>query len=122
MFVELVPKLKNAGVKLLSGSDCGAYNSYVYPGISLHKELEQMVKAGLTPKEALETSTRNGARFFKMEKHYGSVDIGKTSDLIILNKNPFDDISNTQTLEYVILGNTFYDRNDLDEFLNSMKK
>jgi len=122
MFVALVPKLQQAGVQLLAGSDSGAYNSYTYPGISLHKELEQMVKSGLTTQQALKTSTYNGAGFLGHANQYGTIAIGKASDLIILSKNPLKDIANTKALAYVILGKNVLDKKDLDALLTSLQK
>ncbi len=101
-FQNLTKNLQKAGVNLLAGSDSGAFNSYVYPGISLHKELEALVKAGLTPLEALRTSAYNGAKFLKMDKDYGSVEISKFGDLVILNGNPLTNITETQNIAMVI--------------------
>lgn len=95
-FITLAGKLHNAGVGLLAGSDCGAYNSYVYPGPSLHKELEQMVEAGLSEQEALNTSFHNGPKFLKKDG-YG-IKVGAKADLVLLNKNPLEDIKNTTTI------------------------
>ncbi|NAS29411.1 amidohydrolase family protein [Flavobacteriaceae bacterium R38] len=121
MFVELVPRLQKAGVKMLAGSDSGAFNSYTYPGISLHKELEEMVKSGLTTQEALKTSTYNGAAFLGHDDHYGTFALGKSSDLIILSGNPLEDITNTRTIEYVILGETVLNKENLNQMLATLK-
>ncbi|MFT5891187.1 MAG: imidazolonepropionase-like amidohydrolase [Dokdonia sp.] len=99
-FIKLAKSLHDAGVQLLAGSDCGAFNSYTYPGSSLHKELEQMVLAGLTPLEALQTSGYNGSQFLKKEG-YG-IAIGNKADLVILSKNPLEDIRNTQSIRHTI--------------------
>ena len=99
-FIELTKELHAAGVSLLAGSDNGAYNSYVYPGISLHQELEQMVKAGLTPAQALQTSALNGAHFLK-KQNYG-IKPGAKGDFVILRENPLEDIKNTQSIEKIV--------------------
>jgi predicted amidohydrolase YtcJ len=70
-FMTLVPAMQKAGVTLLAGSDSGASNSYVYPGTSLLGELELMVQAGLTPAQALQAATINGARFLKADQRSG---------------------------------------------------
>lgn len=101
-FIELTQSLNIAKVKLLAGSDCGAFNSYVYPGISLHKELQQMVEAGLTPRDALRTSTVNGSHFLNKNKDYGNIEKGKMADIVILNSNPLEDISQTRNIYRVI--------------------
>ncbi len=109
-FNELVQVLQEADVKLLAGSDSGAYNSYVYPGRSLHSELHQMVKAGLTPAEALHTSYR-GAVFSK--KYNNGIATGKPANLILLNSNPLDNIKNTLDINLVVKdGMVVYSKND----------
>ncbi|WP_204335992.1 amidohydrolase family protein [Leptobacterium flavescens] len=122
MFIDLVPRLHSAGVKILAGSDCGAFNSYVYPGVSLHGELEEMVKAGLTPAQALMTSTYNGAGFLGKDAQYGQTKTGKKADLLILEANPLEDIKNTRAIEYVILGGQTLDKNELEEMTSSLEK
>jgi imidazolonepropionase-like amidohydrolase len=100
LFVKLANDLQKAGVSLLAGSDGGAYNSYIYPGTSLHEELKQMVVSGLTPAEALQTSTMNGSRFLHKEGY--TMTPGAKADLVLLNKNPLEAIENTQAIDMVI--------------------
>ncbi|MDZ7756344.1 amidohydrolase family protein [Rhodohalobacter sp.] len=102
LFKKMTNDMQEAGVKILAGSDAGAYNSFVYPGISLHKELEQMVSSGLTPLEALQTSILNGADFFNDYNEVGSITAGKQADLLFLNANPLEDITNTQEIYSVV--------------------
>lgn len=101
-FVELTGELHEAGVTILAGSDSGPFNSFTYPGISLHKELEALVDAGLTPAEALRTATINGAAFFGVSEKYGQVKEGFAADLVLLNSNPLQDISNTRDILAVL--------------------
>ena len=116
-FGKLTHDLNKAGVGLLAGSDCGAYNSYVYPGISLHKELEAMVRIGIPPIEALRTSAYNGSVFLKKNNDYGSVTKGKISDLVLLAENPLENISNTQKIDFVIKGDKFFNSKELRELM-----
>ncbi|MFD3000363.1 amidohydrolase family protein [Pontibacter toksunensis] len=120
-FHTLVPAMQAAGVTILAGSDAGAFNSYVYPGISLHKELEQMVIAGLTPAQALRTATINGAQFMGKAEQYGTVEQSKVADLVILNQNPLEKISNTQNINTLIVGGKVYTAQDLQRLLNEVK-
>ncbi len=103
-FRILTKTLSDADVKLLAGSDSGAYNSYTYPGISLHKELEAIVATGISPLKALKTSAYNGAHFLKKNDAVGTIEVGKISDLVILNTNPLKDIKNTRDIHKVIKG------------------
>jgi imidazolonepropionase-like amidohydrolase len=114
-FGELTKSLHDAGVGLLAGSDSGAFNSYTYPGISLHKELEQLVKTGISPLEALKTSAYNGARFLKKETDYGQLKANSIADIVILNGNPLDDISQTQNIHMVIKKGTVWEINNLNK-------
>ena len=119
-FGELAKKMNDAGVTLLAGSDSGAYNSYTYPGISLHKELEQMVAVGISPLEALRNSAYNGARFLKKEADHGTLDEGKIADVVILNANPLDAISNTQDIHTVIKSGKAFSASELEKLLESV--
>lgn len=121
-FVNLVPKLHKAGVKLLAGSDCGASNSYVYPGTSLHGELQAMVDAGLPPMEALKAATINGAEFLEVDDQYGSMKTGKMADLLILNGNPLEDIRNTREIGMMVLKGKIYTKAEMDAMLESVRK
>ena len=107
------------GVLFLAGTDVSA--AYTYPGFSLHDELALFVDAGFTPLEALRTATVNPARFFGTTDSMGSVEAGKTGDLVILNANPLTDISNTKRISAVIVGGRLLKRSDLDSLLENAK-
>lgn len=102
-FVNMIPDIHKAGVPILAGSDSGPYNSFVYPGRSLHKELQELVAAGLTPLEALQTSVINGPEFFDVDNRYGKIQMGYVADLLVLNSNPLEEIENTEDIHSVIV-------------------
>ncbi len=118
-FGKLVKSLNDAGVLLLAGSDSGAFNSYTYPGISLHKELAAMVENGISPLDALRTSTVNGAKFLNQTNDYGAVSKGKVSDLVILKANPLENIENTRKIYTVIKGSQVFTEKQLQSLLNN---
>ncbi|MCJ7465157.1 MAG: amidohydrolase family protein [Maribacter sp.] len=118
LFGILAKRLNEAHVGLLAGSDCGAFNSYIYPGISLHKELKAMVDAGISPLEALRTSAYNGAKFLQKESDFGTIAIGKVSDLVILDANPLEKIGNTEKIYAVIKGDSIYNKQRLQHILS----
>ncbi|MEP2056911.1 MAG: amidohydrolase family protein [Maribacter litoralis] len=118
-FGKLALKLNENGVSLLAGSDSGAYNSYTYPGISLHKELEAMVATGIPPLDALKTSAYNGAKLLKQDADYGSVTEGKIADLVLLNSNPLENIKNTQDIYMVLSNGNHHTKQNLDSLLTA---
>lgn len=101
-FQELTGKLHRAGVPLLVGTDAPEPN--VPPGFSLHQELELLVESGLSPADALQAATRNNAAALGMSDHLGSISPGKWADLVLLTKNPLDDIRHTRSIECVVRG------------------
>jgi imidazolonepropionase-like amidohydrolase len=90
-----------AGVLLALGTDTN--NPRVYPGYSVHRELETLVQLGLSPQEAIIAATRRPAELLGSDDELGTVEVGKRADLLILGANPLDDIRNTRTLQTVIL-------------------
>ena len=120
-FSAMVKPMNDAGIHILAGSDCGPFNSYVYPGESIHKELELLVNSGLSPLEALQTSVINGPKFFNLSDDYGGIEAGKVADLLFLSQNPLESISNTQTISWVIQNGKMYSLNDLQNMMDSVK-
>lgn len=100
--IELVRRMHKAGVRLLAGTDTTA--PFVVPGLALHEELRLLVQAGLTPTEALRAATLDPARCLKMDDRLGTIEAGKFADLVLLGKNPLNDIGNTRTVEEVVVG------------------
>lgn len=119
---QYIPEMQQAGINLLAGSDSGAFNSYCYPGQSLIDELILMVEFGLTPQQALTTSVINGPHFFELETYYGSIEAGKVGDIIILDKNPLESITNILTLKTLVKRGEIYDINKIYEVLKSTVK
>ncbi|HSM16443.1 MAG TPA: amidohydrolase family protein, partial [Gemmatimonadales bacterium] len=109
--LQALESAHDAGVRIVGGSD--AANPTVFPGYSMHHELELMVEAGLTPMEALVASTRRAAEMLGREDEFGTIEAGKRADLLILGSDPQVDIRNTQTLEVVIQGGEIIDRSSL---------
>ena len=120
-FLEMIVPMYLAGINLLAGSDCGPFNSYTYPGESLHGELKMLVEAGLTPQQALECSIINGPKFFGLEYYYGSVESNKVADLIVLNKNPLKNIENIEGINTVIHRGKVYNRKSISDMLKPLK-
>jgi hypothetical protein len=101
-YKKLVRDMHRAGVEFLAGTDTGP-NNPVPVGIGLHDELELLVESGFTPIEALQTATRNPARYFGTLKDMGTIEPGKLADMVLLYADPLDDIRNTRKISAVIL-------------------
>lgn len=114
--LEVVNQMHQAGVEFLAGTDTAA-GVYVFPGFSLHEELQQFVAAGFTPLAALQTATISPARFLGMESQMGTVEKGKIADLVLLDANPLGDIRNTQKISGVVANGRYFSRQDLDKLL-----
>ena len=100
-------------IPLMAGTDTPL--GYLTPGFSLHYELELMVESGLTELQSLRTATLQPAKYFRMEDSLGLVKKDYIADLILLNKNPLEDIGHTKDIHAVIKDGNFIDRNILDE-------
>ena len=90
---------------------------YVFPGFSLHDELELFVKAGLSPMEALQTATLNPATYLGLIDMVGTIEQGKKADLVLLEANPLENISNTKRITSVILDGQLIQKASLDKML-----
>ena len=119
--LEVVQMLHKAGVPFLAGTDTPP-GVFIFPGFSLHEELQRFVEAGFTPLEALQTATLNPARFFGMEDQLGTVAMGKMADLVLLDANPLADIANTQKIAAVIVNGRYFSRNDLQRVLQKVEE
>jgi len=108
--------MHHAGVQFLAGTDTPP-GVYVFPGFSLHEELQRFVAAGFTPMEALQTATLNPARFLGIEDRLGTIEKGKLADLVLLDANPLEDIRNTQKIAGVVVDGRYLSRADLDKML-----
>jgi imidazolonepropionase-like amidohydrolase len=119
--LEVVNAMHRAGIPFLAGTDTPA-GVYVFPGFSLHEELQRFVAAGFTPMEALQTATLNPAKFLGVEDRLGTIEKGKLADLVLLDANPLDDIRNTQKIAAVIVNGRYLSREDLDKRLAGVEK
>ena len=90
----LVKEIHAAGGKIMAGSDTPEW--FLLYGWTLHRELRSLVEAGLSPYAALEAATRNPAEYLKAADRVGTVARGRRADLVLLEANPLDDISNTE--------------------------
>ena len=114
---DIVAVLHRNGVKVLAGTDTPP-QPYLFPGTSLHEELALLVRAGLSPLEALRAATINPATFLREQEQRGSIGRGKVADAVLLRANPLDDIANTRDIAAVVLNGRYLDRTALDTLLS----
>jgi imidazolonepropionase-like amidohydrolase len=118
--MEITRILHREGVRFLVGTDLVA--PLTYPGSSVHEELTWLVKAGLTPMEALVAGTRNGADAVGRLSDLGTIEKGKFADLVLLDADPLADIANTQKIAAVIVNGRLFKRQALDALLAQVAK
>lgn len=118
----LIPAISARGVAMLAGTNAGAQTPFVFPGFSMHDELARLVAAGVSPLAALQAATWQAARFFGEESRFGLVAPGRAADLVVLDANPLERITNTQKIAYVVLGGRVFDRVQLDMLLDALRR
>jgi hypothetical protein len=112
---QFVKAIQDSGGKLLAGSDTPEW-FHLY-GFGLHRELRALVDAGLTPYQALVAATRNPAEFLGASEQWGTIEVGKRADLVLVSANPLDDITNTERIRGVAIGGRWLDRPSLDQMI-----
>ena len=115
---DFIGRFARAGGKTLAGCDAA---SFVLPGICLHRELELLVEAGLTPMQAIQAATKNNFEFLQ-EDDLGTLQAGKLADLIILGEDPLADIQNTRSVQTVIQNGRVIDSGYHADFVNPVPK
>jgi len=103
------------GVGILAGTD--SPDTYVFPGFAIHDELAELVRAGLTPMDALRSATIDAARFSGRAQDYGSIEAGKVADMVLLDASPLTDIRNSGKIAGLFFNGQYLDRAALDGLL-----
>jgi imidazolonepropionase-like amidohydrolase len=112
---RLVKAIADSGGKIMAGSDTPEW--FFGYGWTIHRELESLVAAGLTPHQALAAATRNPAEFLRATKEWGTIEPGKRADLVLLEGDPLEDIRNTSRIEAVVIGGRWLDRNERERMI-----
>jgi imidazolonepropionase-like amidohydrolase len=105
--LEVIDALYKAGVPIVAGSDTGLI------GYGLDRELELYVQAGMTPMAAIQTATLNAARAMRLDRDSGTVEPGKRADLILVDGNPLQKISDIRRVDKVVTEGRMYDSKKL---------
>jgi len=119
--LPILQRMHEAGVPIMAGSDASQWN-FLVPGQSMHEELAIFVEAGMTPLEALRTATAAPIDFLGQQGIAGAVAAGKRADLVILAKNPLEDIRNLSSVQAVLIRGSLFDREYLDDLLGELEQ
>lgn len=115
---EMTRALSRHGVTITAGTDAHGANGVV-PGFSLHDELESLNKVGMSNSQVIQSATLATAEWMGIKS--GKIKVGYDADLVIIDKNPLDNISNTRTIDAVIANGKYLNRTTLDNILQSVK-
>lgn len=113
----LAKNLSARGVKIMAGTDANLPPTV--PGFSLHDELISLNEAGMSPAQVLQAATRTPANW--LNSNTGTIQEGLAANLVLLDRNPLEDISNTKAINTVINQGKVYDRTLLDQLLAAVK-
>ena len=113
-------ELNNAGIPLVLGTDVGIGIFGIVPGYCVHDELRVLTESGLTPYQAIATGTVNASKAFAAmngRDDFGTIEVGKRADFILVNNNPLDDVGNIQDNQGVMSAGRWYTRSNLQELI-----
>jgi tetratricopeptide (TPR) repeat protein len=108
---KLVKALFDAGVPLMAGTDAPDVGPMA--GVGIHEELQELVSDGLTSFQALQTATVIPARYFRKPDEFGTIAVGRRADLVLLERNPLDSISNTREIVGVMVRGKWLPKEEL---------
>jgi imidazolonepropionase-like amidohydrolase len=98
-------KLSDSGVRIAFGTDSGgAADRFFIQGYSEHREMELMVRSGLTPMQVIQSFSKGASEALGIDKEFGTLAKGKVADLLVLEKNPLDNITNMRSIQTIYLG------------------
>jgi imidazolonepropionase-like amidohydrolase len=115
---KLTKAIHDAGGKIMAGSDSPEW--LLLYGFTLHTEMKNLAEAGLSNYAALEAATKNPAQFFGTIDKTGTIEKGKRADLVLLEANPLENITNTERRAGVMLKGHWFTRDELDKMLDEI--
>jgi imidazolonepropionase-like amidohydrolase len=101
--LRVTKALHEAGIPLIVGTDLAV------PGHTEFREMELFVKAGISPLETIKAATIVPARVFNLDKNLGNIEEGKLADIILVDGNPLENISEIRKVKFVVKDGRMYD-------------
>ena len=118
--LEVLKVLSDGGVGILMGTD--SPQIFSVPGFSVHREMQAMAEAGMSPYEILVSGTRAVGEYFRRSDTFGTVEVGRRADLILLNSNPLDDVGNVADRAGVMVRGRWYSDSYIQERLDEIAR
>lgn len=115
---KIIKAIYDAGGKIMTGSDTPEF-LFLY-GFSMHRELKALADAGLSNYAALEAATKNPSMFFGTLEKVGTIEKGRRADLILLDANPLENVSNTERRSGVMLKGKYYTQTEMNKWLDEI--
>jgi imidazolonepropionase-like amidohydrolase len=115
---RILRALNEGGVRILLGTD--APQQFSVPGFSVHREMAMMVKCGFTPYQIIQSGTKNVGDYFKSRDNFGTVEVGKRADLILVEGNPLKDVSNIGKRAGVMLRGQWLPESEIQKRLDEI--
>jgi hypothetical protein len=117
---RLTRAFEDGGITLLLGTDCSEDQPFILPGFSIHRELADLVSAGLSPYQVLRAGTVDAAKLLGGADQFGSISVGKRADMLLLDANPLDDVGNVDRRSGVMLRGHWLAQNDLKLMMDQL--
>ncbi|HEX8370064.1 MAG TPA: amidohydrolase family protein [Pyrinomonadaceae bacterium] len=115
---KIIKAIYDAGGRLMTGSDTPEF-LWLY-GFTMHREMKALHDAGLSNYAVLEAATKNPSMFFGTIEKIGTIEKGKKADLVLLDANPLENISNTEKRSGVMLKGKYYTQDEMNKWLDEI--
>jgi len=120
----LLIKFKQAGIPLLLSTDAGTGGMGIVPGFSIHDELQILIENGFSPYETIAAVTVNALKVIQAmtgADDFGTIEVGKRADLLLIEENPLDNVAKIQNLRGVMAAGRWYSKAKLQEMMALIK-